>query len=120
MPRESKKCLLMAPKKIFFFGLPSFLAYNCRQAILGTVIIPEATDVLPETKDADKTILLARKMNDTAMCLFNQSLTDKDSQMTLYNGITTELADGDAAKVWIKMFKLFRAKNINKMNESES
>jgi hypothetical protein len=47
-------------------------------------------------KIADKKLLPARKINDTVMCL---SLTDKVSQMALYNGITTELPDGDAAKV---------------------
>jgi hypothetical protein len=96
----------MAPKRIFISGLPSCL-----------VTVPKATDVLDETQDADKKLLLARKMNDTAMCLFNVSLTDTVSQMALYNGITIELPDGDAAKVWNTMFKLFHAKNINKMNE---
>jgi hypothetical protein len=47
-------------------------------------------------------------------------LTDKVSQMALYKGITTELPDGDAAKDWKNMFKLFHAKNINKMNELKS
>jgi hypothetical protein len=56
-------------------------------------------------------------MNDTAMCLFNLFLIDKVSQMALYIGVTTELPDGDAAKVWPNMFKVFHAKNINEMNE---
>jgi hypothetical protein len=77
----------------------SAATYNCKQAILGTVTIPKATDVLDETQDADKKKLLARKINDTAMCLFNISLTEKVSQMALNNGITTELPDGDAAQV---------------------
>jgi hypothetical protein len=59
-------------------------------------------------------------MNDTAMCLFNLSLTDKVGQMALYNGITTELHDGDAAKVFQNLFKPFHAKTINKMNELKS
>jgi hypothetical protein len=55
------------------------------------------------------------------MSLFNLSLTDKVSQMALYNGIiTTELPDGDSANVWKNMFKLFHAKNINKMSELKS
>jgi hypothetical protein len=66
--------------------------YNCIQAILGTVTIPNATDVLDETQDADKKLLQSRKMNDTAMCLFILSLTDKVSQMALYNGINTDLS----------------------------
>jgi hypothetical protein len=37
--------------------------------------------------------------------------------MALYNGITKELPDGNAAKVWKNMFKLFHAKTIIKMNE---
>jgi hypothetical protein len=69
--------------------LGSATTYNCYQAILGTVTIPKATDVLDETQDADKKLLLARKMNDTAMCLLNVSFTDKVSQMALYKGITT-------------------------------
>jgi hypothetical protein len=40
--------------------------------------------------------------------------------MALYNGITTELPDGYAAKVWKNMFKIFHAKNIHEMNELES
>jgi hypothetical protein len=98
----------------------SAATYNCKQAILGSDTIPTATDVIDETQDADKKLLLARKMNDTSMCLFNLSLTDKVSQMALYNGITTELPDGDAAKVWKIMFNLFHAKKINKMNELKS
>jgi hypothetical protein len=97
--------------------LGSATTYNCMQAILGTVTIPKATDVFDETQVADKKFLLARKMNDTAMCHFNLSLTDKVSQMALNNGITTEIPDGDADKVWQRLFKLFHAKNINKMNE---
>jgi hypothetical protein len=90
----------------------------CKQAILGTVTIPKATDVLGETQDSAMKFLLARKMNDTDMCLFNISLTDRVSQMVLYNGIATELPDG--AKLCKNMFKLFHAKNINKMNELKS
>jgi hypothetical protein len=69
--------------------LVSAATYNCKQAILGTVTIPKASDVLDETKDADKRLLLARKMNDTVMCLFNLALTYKVSQMALYNGKET-------------------------------
>jgi hypothetical protein len=85
----------------------SAATYNCKQEILGTVTIPKSTDVLDETQDADKQLLLAKTMNDTAMCLFSLSLTDKVSKMALYNGITTEIPDGDAAKVWQNLFKLF-------------
>jgi hypothetical protein len=94
----------------------SATTYNLKQAILDTVTIPKATDVLDETKDADKKLLMARKMNDTAMCLFNLSLTNKVSQMALYNVITKELPDRDAAKAWKNMFRLFQGKNIIKMN----
>jgi hypothetical protein len=66
----------MAPKKLFAQLLGSVATYNCKQAILGTVTIPKATDVLDEFQDADKKLLLARKMYDTAMCLFNLPLTD--------------------------------------------
>jgi hypothetical protein len=85
-----------------------------------TETIPKVSDVLVETKDADKLLLLARKMNDTAMYRYNLSSTDKVSQMALYNCTTTELPDGDAAKLWKNMFKIFHAKNINKMNELKS
>jgi hypothetical protein len=44
-------------------------------------------------------------------------LSDKVSQLALYNGRTTDLPFGDAAKVWKSLFKLFHSKNINKMNE---
>jgi hypothetical protein len=98
----------------------STATYICKQEKLGKVTVPKATDVLDETHAADKKLLLGRKMNDTAMCLFNLSLTDKVSQMALYNGLTTELPDGDAAKVWQNLFKLFHAKNNNKMNELKS
>jgi hypothetical protein len=92
-------------KKVPFDGtkaqsLGSAKTYNCQQEILGTIPIPKATDALNERKDADKKLLLARKMNDTAMCLFNLSLTHKVSQMALYNGKTADLPNGDAAKVW--------------------
>jgi hypothetical protein len=120
---ESRKCLLMAPKKFLLWTtqlLGSAATYNCKQAILGIVNFPKATDVLDETQDADKKLLRARKMNDTAMWLFNLSFTDKVSQMALYNAITTELPDGDAAKVWQNLFKLFQAKNIYKMNDLKS
>jgi hypothetical protein len=40
--------------------------------------------------------------------------------MATYNGIITELPDGNAAKVWKSMFKLFHAKNIYKRNELKS
>jgi hypothetical protein len=40
--------------------------------------------------------------------------------MALYNGISTELADGDEAKVWKKCAKLFHGNNINKINELKS
>jgi hypothetical protein len=71
--------------------------------------MPKSTDVLDETEAAE--------MNFTAMCLFNLSWNDKVSQMALYNGKTTDLPNGDAAKVWTNMFKLVHAKIINKMNE---
>jgi hypothetical protein len=45
--------------------LGSVATYNCKQAILGTATIPKATDVLDETQDSDKKLLLARNMNDT-------------------------------------------------------
>jgi hypothetical protein len=105
-----KKVPFVGTKEIFYLWTPqlpgSAATYNCKQANLGTVTIPKATDVLDETKEADKTLLLARKMNDTAMCLFNLSLADKVSQMALYNGVTAELPEGDAVKVWKNMFKL--------------
>jgi hypothetical protein len=100
--------------------LGSAATYNCKQAILATVTLPKATDVLDDTKDADKILLLARKRNDTAMCLFNLPLTDKVSQMAPYKCITTELPDGDAARVWKNMFNVFHAKNNNKMKELKS
>jgi hypothetical protein len=53
--------------------LGSAASYSCKQAILGTATIPKATDVLDETQDADKQLLLAAKMNDTAMYFFNLS-----------------------------------------------
>jgi hypothetical protein len=40
--------------------------------------------------------------------------------LALYNGKTTDLPFGDAAKVWKNLFKLFQEKNINKMNELKS
>jgi hypothetical protein len=89
----------MTPKN--FLGtqlLGSAKTYNLQQEILGTVAMPKSTDALDKTQDAVKKLLLARNMNDTAMCLFNLSMTDKVSTMTLYNGKTTELPDGDAAK----------------------
>jgi hypothetical protein len=105
-----KKVPFDGTKEIFFLWttqlLGSAATYNCKQAILGTVTIPKATDVLVETQDADKKLLLARKMKDTAMCLFKLSLTGKVCQMGLYNGITTELPDGDAAKYWQTFFVL--------------
>jgi hypothetical protein len=61
----------------------SAATYNYKQAVFVLVSIPKATDVLDETKDADKKLLLARKMNDTAMFLLILSLTDKVSQMAL-------------------------------------
>jgi hypothetical protein len=98
-----KKVPFDGTKEFFYLWTTQWLCsaatYNCKQAILGTVTIPKATDVLDETQDADKKLLLARKMKDTAMCLFILFVTDKVSQMALYNGITTELPDGDAAKV---------------------
>jgi hypothetical protein len=96
--------------------LGSAATENFKRAILGSVIIPQATEVLDETKDADKILLLSRKMNDTPMCLFNLSLTDKISQMALYKGITTEIPDGDAAKVWKNLFKLCFLKILILMN----
>jgi hypothetical protein len=62
--------------------LGSAATYNFKQAKLGTVTVPE-------TQDADNKLLLARKMNDTARCLFNLSLTHKVSQMALFSGKTT-------------------------------
>jgi hypothetical protein len=59
----------------------------------------------------------ARKINDTIMCLFKLSLSDKDSQMALYNGKTTDLPGGDAAKVWKNLFKIVHAKSINKKSK---
>jgi hypothetical protein len=59
-------------------------------------------------------------MNDNAKFLFNLSLTDRVSQMALYNGITTDLPDLDAANVWQNLLVLFHAKNIIKMNELKS
>jgi hypothetical protein len=59
-------------------------------------------------------------MNESAMCLFDLSLTDEVSQMAGYNGISIDLPDKDAAKVWKNLFKHFYSNNTNKMNESES
>jgi hypothetical protein len=97
-----KKVPFDGTKKVFLWTtqlLGSAKTYNCKQAILGNVTLPKATDVLDETQDAGNRLLLARKMNDIAMCLFNLSLTDKVSQIALNNGITTELPYRDAAKV---------------------
>jgi hypothetical protein len=118
--KRVKKAPFDGTKRIYLWTtqlIGSATTYNCKQAILGIVTIPKATDVLDESQDADKKLLLTRKINDTAKRLFNISLTDKVSQMALYNGITTELPNGDAANVWKIMFKLFPAKNINKINE---
>jgi hypothetical protein len=113
-------------KKVYFDGtkenlylwttqlLGSAAKYNCKQAILGTGTISKATDVLGETQDADKKLMLARKMNDLTMCFFNLSLTDKVSQMVLYNGITTELPDGDAAKVWKTCSNFFMLRTLTR------
>jgi hypothetical protein len=49
--------------------LGSATKYNCKQAIIGTVTIPKATDDLDEAKDADKILLLARKIIDT-LCIY--------------------------------------------------
>jgi hypothetical protein len=56
-------------------------------------------------------------MNSTAMCLLSISLTDMISKMALYNGRTTALQSGDAAKIWKNLFKLFHSMNRNKMNK---
>jgi hypothetical protein len=118
-----KKVPFDGTKENFYLWTTQMLAsaatYNFKQPLLGTVTIPKAaTDVLDETQDADKKLLLARKMNDTAMCLFHLSLTDKVSQMALYTDITTKLPDGDAPKVWKNIFKPFQ--NINRINELRS
>jgi Mor family transcriptional regulator len=72
---------------------------------------------LDETQDADKKLLLASNMNSTAMCCLSLSLTDKVSQMVLYNGRTIYLTSKEAATFWRKLIKLFQSKNGNKMNE---
>jgi hypothetical protein len=65
---------------------------------LGCIVVPQQDDALDETQDADKKLLLARKMNSTAMCLLSLSLTDMVIQMALYTGRTTGLPSGNAAK----------------------
>jgi hypothetical protein len=59
--------------------------YNCGQALLGALKVPESTEKLDSTKDPDKDELAARSANSTAMCLLRISLTDKVSQSALYN-----------------------------------
>jgi hypothetical protein len=86
-------------------------------SIIRTVELPKSTEILHETHDADKKLLLARKDVRHYHCLFNLSLTDKVSQMALYNGKTTELPVGEAANVWKNIFKHFNANKINKINK---
>jgi hypothetical protein len=101
--KEVKKVPFDGTKESFYLWTTQLIGaaktYHRNHAILGTVVMPQSIDILDETQDAENRFLLAKKMNDTAMFLFNLSLTDKASPMTLYNCITTELPDVAASKV---------------------
>jgi hypothetical protein len=72
-----KKVPFDGTKEIFYLWstqlLCSAATHNYQQAILGTAAMPKSTDALDETNDADKKLLLARKINATAMCLFQST-----------------------------------------------
>jgi hypothetical protein len=77
----------------------------------------EESDALDETKDEDKKLLLAKTMSSLATCLLSLSLSEKVSQMALYNCKTTDLCSQEAAKAWKNHFKLYHFKKLKKMNE---
>jgi hypothetical protein len=86
-----KKVPFDGTKENFYLWTPQLLGSAetsiCQQAIiLESIVVPKEADDLYETLDTDKNLLLTRKMNSTAMCLISLSVTDKVSQLALYNG----------------------------------
>jgi hypothetical protein len=104
----TKNCL----RTTLLLGSPE--TFNRQQVLLGSIIAPKEIYALNETKYTDKKLLLARKIFRTAMCLLSISLTDKVSQMVLYNVKTTYLPSWDADKVWA--FKLL---SLQKFQQDE-
>jgi hypothetical protein len=80
MQTESRKYPLLCQL------LGSTKTYKCHKDILGYIVVCKESDAFYEKKDADKNLLLARKMNSKTMCLISLPLTDKGRQMFLYNG----------------------------------
>jgi hypothetical protein len=105
MPRELRRCPMMAQKKIVVFGLHQLFG-----SIFGSKSVPKEN---AETRCREK-LLLAWKMNRTAKCLLNLSSAEKVSQMAIYNGRTTDLRYVDAAKVGTNLFKPFHSKHVSK------
>jgi hypothetical protein len=50
--------------------------YNCAQALLGTITVPPALDVLSDADPDEHKLLQGRRANSTAMVLLRISLTD--------------------------------------------
>jgi hypothetical protein len=97
---DGLKKVTLDGKSNFFIWTTQLLgsadSYSCQQVV---IVVPKESDVLYETKDANKKFLLARKMNSPVMILLCLSMTENFSKLALCNGRTTYPPSGDAAKV---------------------
>jgi len=91
--------------------------YNCAQALLGTITVPPASDVLSDSIPAAHKLLQGRRANSTAMVLLRISLTDDISVDQIYTSRTPELPQGSARKLWLNLHKMFYPVSTEKMHE---
>lgn len=100
--------------------VPKLCPYESFKAILTrTVKAPKGTDTItPGATDA-KELLKLRNANDVAYSILSMSVKDSVSFGAIYNGITSDLPDGDASLAWKNLQTIFKPVSDAKKHELE-
>jgi hypothetical protein len=91
-------------------------AYNCAQALLGTIEVPPALAILSDADPDEHKLIMGRIANSTAMVLLHISLTDDISFDQIYTSKIPELPSG-ARKTWLNLHKMFYPVSTESMHE---
>jgi hypothetical protein len=122
MTEEKPKTIPFSGKKEdYMIWAARFLSYaqlkQCKGVLTGSVKVPKATDTLDPAKDAD--LIKARKANDLAYNMLSLAVSDPVSFGAVYNGITSELPDGNARLAWSNLEAIFKPTSNAIKNELE-
>ena len=78
-----------------------------KEVLMGKIKIPDATDVLDETKDEDKKEILFRKANEAVYDELILAMMDDVCFNIVCNAKSSKLPDGDARQAWKDLLSKF-------------